>query len=146
MEMTEQDKDECLKEARKGGELVKFLCENNVDYALAEEFVWKDAEKHSYYRSVFDDHKIERLFAALARKYTDGHYTIFRFTSGYKAGFGTPDIRGGGNDGNINLAPTFPSIREAMLYAIDENQNFQTETKETKAASFQEILKNCNIR
>ena len=141
MEMTEQDKVACLKEAQSGGELVKFLRESNVEYALAEEFVWKDIENYCYDVSGFDDHEIECLFAALAKKYTDGHYTIFRFTSGYKAGFGTPDIRGGGDDGNINMSPAFPSIREAMLYAIAENQNFQTKTEETKAASFRYILK-----
>jgi len=47
-----------------------------------------------------------------------GHYSILRFTGGYKAAFGTPDLRTGMTDNAILDMQSFPTWREAMCSLI----------------------------
>jgi len=132
--LTDHDKIEIEKKADDGGDLEKFLFLNDVFFPIAEDFVWKTNEAFLISSETYTDTDIETLFSALAKKYTDGHYTIFRFTSGYKAGFGTPDIRFGGDDDSIHNCKTSKTIRDAMLCAIVDNKNFQDTTNPVIAA------------
>lgn len=58
-------------------------------------------------------------FERIAEQRFDGHYTILRFTTNVRIGFGTP------NDvGDFNKVPAFPDFRSALLYAIAEEPTF----------------------
>jgi len=50
----------------------------------------------------------------LARECYDGHLTILRFTTGWKAVFGTPDMSRGGRS-HLSMVDTAPSLEAACL-------------------------------
>lgn len=123
-----------VSESEKAAELEKFLTENGVNYFLAHSFVWLEWDSFIKEIEDEDDHDIERLFAALAKKCFDGHYTIFRFTTGYKAAFGTPDLRTGQSSDHLYEGiVTRETIREAMLSAILNEDCFYPANKESVA-------------
>jgi len=123
--LTDQEKVEIEKVAAVDNEMVQFLFENGVSYRMSEDFILKTEKSFCDGLSTYSLEDIECLFAALAKKYTDGHYTILRFTTGYKAGFGIPDIRSGGDQIKILSIPTSKTMTEAITFAIIANVNFQ---------------------
>ena len=127
--LTDQEKIEIEKSAAKDDYMVRFLFENGVSYRLSEDFILKSEKDFCDGSTYYSFEDIESLFAALAKKYTDGHYTILKFTTGYKAGFGTPDIRSGGDDVNIEAIPMSDTIMGAVLFAIISKINFQDITE-----------------
>lgn len=58
------------------------------------------------------------LMSIIANRECDGHYTIFKFTKGFKAFFGTPDLRLGGDDDKIYYSKIHPSLEEALTHAL----------------------------
>jgi succinyl-CoA synthetase alpha subunit len=50
----------------------------------------------------------------LAIQQEGGHLTVFRFTTGWKAMLGTPDLRGGDGSTEVNRLPVFNSLEEAL--------------------------------
>jgi hypothetical protein len=127
MNKTPHDKKmELLAEAGKLRELEKYLVDNGVPSRDAYLYTWTEERQFLYEMLSDDDCDAEKLFSMLAKKNYDGHYTIFRFTTGYKAGFGTPDLRAGwSNDILYKTYPTFPTIKEAMLWAIVNDKAFK---------------------
>ena len=67
--------------------------------------------------------KIVELIEKIASEISDGYYTILKFTSGYKAFFGTPDLDNGNEREKIAKLESFVSIEEALLYLI-ENKTY----------------------
>ena len=65
-----------------------------------------------------------RLLATLesvilhAREFHDGHFYLFSFTTGYKGGFGTPDLDTGGGRGAIWSLDGFKSIEELLDHML----------------------------
>jgi hypothetical protein len=53
----------------------------------------------------------------MARVAYDGHYTIMAFTTGYKAGFGTPNLDGLGREQVWNI-PSQETLKGALVRAI----------------------------
>jgi hypothetical protein len=68
----------------------------------------------------YSDMAIEELIEAAeiqARNYHDGHFTILKFTTHWKVGFGTPDLDSGYPEGRelIQKLKRHPTLREALL-------------------------------
>jgi hypothetical protein len=59
-------------------------------------------------------------FEEMARREFDGHYCIFRFTNGYKAGFGTLDVDSGDGRGHLRRMKNFKTLDEALNHAIEK--------------------------
>lgn len=66
--------------------------------------------------------KIEKI----ASEISDGHYTILKFTSGYKAFFGTPDLDNGNEREKIAKLESFESIEEALVHLIENKTLFKS--------------------
>ena len=61
-----------------------------------------------------------KILEAEACREHDGHYTIMRFTTHFKVGFGTPDeIRK-----EAERITAYPSLREAVIGALVSRQSF----------------------
>jgi len=57
------------------------------------------------------------LAERIAVERADGHFTLMRFTTGWKCMLGTPDLDGDGR-GEVVKLPTFQSAREALTAFI----------------------------
>ena len=73
--------------------------------------------------SLTTDDLIE-LFESVARLYTDGHFTVFRFDTGYKVMIGTPDLDAGCHEviWNMETHKTFPQAVIAELKRISRER------------------------
>lgn len=54
----------------------------------------------------------------------DGHFTILKFTTGYKVGFNTPDIRTGLDQEKINNMRYFDTLKPALIDLIIQRHDF----------------------
>jgi hypothetical protein len=54
------------------------------------------------------------VIEALATEKHDGHYTIFRFTTHYKAMFGTPNLDTGDGRQQVSDLPGYQTLVEAL--------------------------------
>ncbi len=64
---------------------------------------------------------LERLMQELqdmADKLHDGHYSIFKFTTGYKVAFNTPDLFSGLGMSQIQMLPNFKTLPQAIEFAV----------------------------
>jgi len=55
----------------------------------------------------------------IANEITDGHYTILKFTTGYKGFFGTPNLDIGEEREVIWNLPKFKTFEEVLKFLID---------------------------
>ena len=55
-----------------------------------------------------------------ARRQNDGHLTLLRFTTGWKAMFGTPDLDTGAGRTQVNALVMYPTLLEALLALLVE--------------------------
>jgi hypothetical protein len=117
--LTKEEKTAILKQAMKDGKRFEYLCEMGVDYDLAEAICWKtpDCVVEEAKRLSLDE--IEIALEAIAAVDYDGHYTAMRFTTGYKAFFGTPDLGAGYDSEEIFALPSFSKLKDAMIWAIE---------------------------
>lgn len=53
----------------------------------------------------------------VANMYYDGHYTLMKFTTGYKVFFGTPDFSDEGRK-KIEEMPAFENVTTAIVNAV----------------------------
>ena len=88
---------------------------SDLEFNLIEGIVWGDDREEALWMT--DPDELESIIAALADRYYDGHYTIMKFTTGYKAVFETPDIFFVDREPIANLE-TFKTLREAVISAI----------------------------
>jgi hypothetical protein len=54
----------------------------------------------------------------IAQKMADGHYTILKFTTGYKGFLGTPNLDIGEEREKIAKLPKFLSLEDVLKYII----------------------------
>ncbi len=59
-------------------------------------------------------------FIKAADERHDGHLTIFRWTTGWKAMLGTPDLDTGDGRWEVWELPMFDSMEEAAKWAVSE--------------------------
>ena len=59
-----------------------------------------------------------------ARKNYDGHFTVFSFTTGYKAAFGTPDLDSGEGRSQLLKLQVYPKIKDALINAMITEKDF----------------------
>jgi hypothetical protein len=50
-----------------------------------------------------------------AKKEQDGHFTLMKFTTGWKCQMGTPDLRGGDGAAEIHRLKSFPTVTGALI-------------------------------
>ena len=55
----------------------------------------------------------------ISKEIADGHFTILKFTSGYKGFFGTPNLDIGEEGEVINKLPVFKTLEELLKYLIN---------------------------
>lgn len=82
-------------------------------------------EKISPFDSVFNNKTNDELFEwceSIAKTISDGHITIFRFTTNFKGFFGTPndDLRD-----TLYISPSFSNIRELLICMISNPDKFK---------------------
>jgi hypothetical protein len=65
-----------------------------------------------------DHETLLTLAERLAAERHDGHLTLLRFTTGWKACLGTPDLEGGGGGDQVRRLRAFPTIKEALVALI----------------------------
>jgi hypothetical protein len=73
------------------------------------------------------DKLLERVISR-ARNYHDGHFFILSFTTGYKGGFGTPDLDTGEGREDLWRMPNYQSLEEllqAMLHELREGVGYE---------------------
>lgn len=58
------------------------------------------------------------LAEELAKNRKDGHLTIMRFTTHWKATLGTPDLHGGAGYDEVSRLRGFPTLSEALAYLL----------------------------
>jgi len=58
---------------------------------------------------------------ALAKEKTDGHLSILKFTTGYKAFLGTPNLDIGEERENISNMNSFSTLEEALKSLLKTN-------------------------
>lgn len=75
---------------------------------------------------------LEQLFeiVELCCKETDGHFTLMKFTTEWKAMFSTPDLDTGKGRKEIKNIPGFATMEDAILDAI--HRHAQQQDKEGK--------------
>jgi len=66
---------------------------------------------------------------AIAKRDFGGHFAIFRFTTGWKAGFGTPQLHGGDEEGyqEVWKLRTYPTLEECLRMLIAGRFEFATD-------------------
>lgn len=62
----------------------------------------------------------------MSNKLHDGHYSIFKFTTGYKVAFGTPELFGYTGRFQVQLLPNFKTLNQAIEFAVMWNVNFES--------------------
>lgn len=65
------------------------------------------------------------LFSKIAKDKYDGHFTIFSFTTGYKAAFGTPNLDTGEGREQVNALRHHDTMSEAIDFAIQNDVSFK---------------------
>lgn len=55
---------------------------------------------------------------SMARERADGHLTLLRFTSGWKAALSTPDLDTGAGREQIWVLPSFPRLKLALQWLL----------------------------
>jgi len=114
--MTLAERNEEIKKSNRCGALQDYLMQScDADFSLIEGVVW--GEDRESYLWMADPDELEGIISALADHYHDGHYTAMKFTTGYKAVFGTPDIAFADRE-RIYSMETFKTLREAFISAI----------------------------
>jgi len=58
----------------------------------------------------------------MATQKQGGHLTVFRFTTHWKCAFGTPCLDGPEGRGEVLQLKAFPTLKEALLHLIVEEQ------------------------
>ena len=58
-----------------------------------------------------------KVSEAIARKKYDGHLTLMKFTTHWKAMFGTPNLDTDGRK-DVRKLKAYPSLEEALFYLI----------------------------
>jgi hypothetical protein len=73
----------------------------------------------------FEVDRLLKLMALHARKHHDGHFTVFSFTTGYKAAFGTPDLDIAGA-GRVQLQKIEPQkkLKDSLVQALSDEKDF----------------------
>lgn len=67
----------------------------------------------------------ERVEQIAAREH-DGHYTLFRFTTGYKGAFGTPNLdNAGAGRRQVRMLPSFKTLPELLRWMLDERLDYR---------------------
>lgn len=90
--------------------------------------------------NTMDDLQLLKCLTEIANNHYDGHYSIFKFTTHYKVGFGTPNFLSVGWDLEKNIPEGgyreihnmsgFFTLREALIHAILVGQEFLDELTE----------------
>lgn len=57
----------------------------------------------------------------IAKRETDGHFSIFKFTTEYKACLGTPDLSSGNGRKEVNLLKGYLTLHEALASIVKES-------------------------
>lgn len=63
------------------------------------------------------------LAEGLAKKETDGHIVIMRFTTGWKVALGTPDLDTDHGREQVSKLPKFDTLNEALSDLIMQRRN-----------------------
>jgi hypothetical protein len=75
-------------------------------------------KEHRQALRAFEVDRLLKMFTIEAKKHHDGHYTIFSFTTGFKAAFGTPDLDSSLGREEVDSLPTFRTLKEALIEAL----------------------------
>jgi hypothetical protein len=85
-------------------------------------------EDHRRHLRRFEVDRLLKLLELEAQRSYDGHYTIFRFNSGFKVAFGTPDINTPGcrQQGYAQLCEMThaPTLKDAIIEAMVTGKTF----------------------
>jgi hypothetical protein len=122
--LTQNEKNDLLGQANKDGRTFEFLCGLGVDCNIAEAVAWKTPGRFIEESEKFSLDEIELVFEAIAALEYDGHYTLLRFTSGYKAAFGSPDLRTRFGAEQVLKLKLFSKAKDAMVAAIADRIDF----------------------
>lgn len=60
-----------------------------------------------------------KILAMIACEKADGHYTIMKFTTGWRVMIGTPDLDGGSGREQVELAPHGETLEAAIISTIN---------------------------
>lgn len=71
-------------------------------------------------------------FEQMAKELHDGHYTILKFTKGYKAALGTPELFGTLGRFQVQLLPNFLTAVQAVGFAAMWNISFDNLSEEAE--------------
>ena len=63
------------------------------------------------------------ILEEIAKKETDGHITIMKFTTGWKAAFATPDLDAGRGKEQIDKLKNHDTLEEAIKDLLIEKTN-----------------------
>ena len=66
----------------------------------------------------FDEGHLLDILAVKAQRKYDGHYTVLRFTHGYKVALGTPDLDSDQGRWQVFALPEYDTLKEALVAAI----------------------------
>ena len=62
---------------------------------------------------------------SIAKNYFDGHLTLMKFTTHWKAAWGTPDLDSGDGRFQLTKLNPYPSLRDALIGLLQSRlQNF----------------------
>jgi len=70
----------------------------------------------------YSTEELESIVSALAKRRSDGHYTLLKFTTGYKAVLGTPDVWLDDRE-TIWSLPTAVTARQALVDLLSRELN-----------------------
>ena len=76
---------------------------------------------------MYDLNRLIDCFELLSEIFSDGHLTIMRFTTGWKACFGTPDLDTGRGRTQVEALKTYKTLSEAIFQAIKQKQFVEDE-------------------
>lgn len=72
----------------------------------------------------FEVDRLLKLMALHARKKHDGHFSIFKFSGGYKTAFGTPDMDTGAGRIQLGKMPAMKSLKDSLVSALSSETDF----------------------
>lgn len=73
-----------------------------------------------------------KILEKMAKKEADGHITIMKFTTGWKAAFATPDLDAGRGRKQINKLKKYDTLEEAIENLLIEKTSLHDISKEIK--------------
>jgi hypothetical protein len=79
------------------------------------------------------------LLEAVAKCFSDGHYTIFKFTTGYKIMLETPDLDSGAGREQVRGLSSFETLREALIYELKQVTKRVRESQNTGTIQAQHV-------